>query len=144
MAANFQMRVTAGIFLASILLKEMRYLVYIKYLRTGGTPKLRSDTSLFLVEYHVGYTRICYSRTYIFLLAITSKPSKVFKTVNNFSCTCKFHKSNIFSDRTRLLTLLSVFFVFTTYSRRYMLSTGVEDSPILEDFRITRLLTLCP
>jgi hypothetical protein len=33
------------------------------------------------------YTRICYSRTYISLLAITSKPSKVFKTANNFSCT---------------------------------------------------------
>ena len=27
-----QMRVTAGIFLASILLKDMRYLVYIRYL----------------------------------------------------------------------------------------------------------------
>jgi hypothetical protein len=35
------------------------------------------------------YAEICYSRTYIFLLAITSKPAKVFKTVKNFSCTCK-------------------------------------------------------
>jgi hypothetical protein len=32
MAAIIQMGVTAGIFLASILLKEMRYLVYIRYL----------------------------------------------------------------------------------------------------------------
>ena len=44
------------------------------------------------------YTEICYSRTYIFLLAITSKPGKVFKTVKNFSCTCKFHASDIFWD----------------------------------------------
>jgi hypothetical protein len=29
---SIQMGVTAGIFLASILLKEMRYLVYIRYL----------------------------------------------------------------------------------------------------------------
>jgi hypothetical protein len=29
---SIQMEVTAGIFLASILLKEMRYLVYIRYL----------------------------------------------------------------------------------------------------------------
>jgi hypothetical protein len=29
---SIQMRVTAGIFLASILLKEIRYLVYIRYL----------------------------------------------------------------------------------------------------------------
>ena len=29
---SIQMRVIAGIFLASILLKEMRYLVYIRYL----------------------------------------------------------------------------------------------------------------
>ena len=42
------------------------------------------------------YAQICYSRTYIFLLAITSKPGKVFKTVKNFSCTCKFHASDIF------------------------------------------------
>ena len=44
------------------------------------------------------YAEICYSRTYIFLLAITSKPGKVFKTVKNFSCTCKFHASDIFWD----------------------------------------------
>jgi hypothetical protein len=44
------------------------------------------------------YAEICYSRTYIFLLAITSKPAKVFKTVKNFSCTCKFHASDIFWD----------------------------------------------
>ena len=44
------------------------------------------------------YAEICYSRTYIFLLAITSKPVKVFKTVKNFSCTCKFHASDIFWD----------------------------------------------
>jgi hypothetical protein len=30
------MGVTAGIFLASIVLKEMRYLVYIRYLWTGS------------------------------------------------------------------------------------------------------------
>ena len=34
------------------------------------------------------YAEICHSRTYIFLLAITGKPAKVFKTVKNFSCTC--------------------------------------------------------
>jgi hypothetical protein len=33
MAAIYSNGVTAGIFLASILLKEMRYLVYIRYLR---------------------------------------------------------------------------------------------------------------
>ena len=44
------------------------------------------------------YAEIYYSRTYIFLLAITSKPAKVFKTVKNFSCTCKFHASDIFWD----------------------------------------------
>ena len=44
------------------------------------------------------YAEIYYSRTYIFLLAITSKPGKVFKTVKNFSCTCKFHASDIFWD----------------------------------------------
>ena len=44
------------------------------------------------------YAESCYSRTYIFLLAITSKPAKVFKTVKNFSCTCKFHASDIFWD----------------------------------------------
>jgi hypothetical protein len=32
MAATIQMGVTAGIFLASILIKGMRYLVYIRYL----------------------------------------------------------------------------------------------------------------
>ena len=44
------------------------------------------------------YAEICCSRTYIFLLAITSKPAKVFKTVKNFSCTFKFHASDIFWD----------------------------------------------
>ena len=45
------------------------------------------------------YAEICYSRTYIFLLAITSRPAaKVFKTVKNLSCTCKFHASDIFWD----------------------------------------------
>ena len=44
------------------------------------------------------YAEMYYSRTYIFLLAITSKPAKVFKTVKNFSCTCKFHASDIFWD----------------------------------------------
>jgi hypothetical protein len=44
------------------------------------------------------YAEIYYSCTYIFLLAITSKPAKVFKTVKNFSCTCKFHASDIFWD----------------------------------------------
>jgi hypothetical protein len=33
---SIQMGVTAGIFLASILLKEMRYLVYIRYLWVWG------------------------------------------------------------------------------------------------------------
>jgi hypothetical protein len=32
MAAIYSMGVTAGIFLASIFLKEMRYLVYIRYI----------------------------------------------------------------------------------------------------------------
>jgi hypothetical protein len=31
------------------------------------------------------HAEICYSRTYIFLLAITSKPAKVFKTVMNLA-----------------------------------------------------------
>jgi hypothetical protein len=44
------------------------------------------------------YAEIYYSCTYIFLLAITCKPAKVFKTVKNFSCTCKFHASDIFWD----------------------------------------------
>jgi hypothetical protein len=34
---SIQMGVTAGIFLASVLLKEMRYLVFIRYLWFGGT-----------------------------------------------------------------------------------------------------------
>ena len=35
---SIQMGVTAGIFLASILLKEMRYLVYIRYLWSEHLP----------------------------------------------------------------------------------------------------------
>jgi hypothetical protein len=89
------------------------------------------------------YTRICYSRTYISLLAITSKPSKVFKTVNNVSCTCKFHTSNIFSDRTRLLTLLSVFFAFARIVDAicYRLEWKIHQFSKISELR---LLTLCP
>jgi hypothetical protein len=35
------MGVTAGIFLASIVLKEMRYLVYVRYLWTGSVNLAR-------------------------------------------------------------------------------------------------------
>jgi hypothetical protein len=50
-APSIQIGVTAGIFLASILLKEMRYLVYIKYLWSGADKDyipMFSWTNLFL------------------------------------------------------------------------------------------------
>jgi hypothetical protein len=43
------MGVTAGIFLASILLKEMRYLVYVRYL-WGGLVKKGVGHEVFLTE----------------------------------------------------------------------------------------------
>ena len=46
---SIQMGVTAGIFLASILLKEMRYLVYIRYLCLQS--KRRSFTCVFQVVF---------------------------------------------------------------------------------------------
>jgi hypothetical protein len=93
------------------LLTKPLYFPNMKYLKQGAiirVPTYRRYAK-FMVWYLVWYffvfrqvprryAEICYSRTYIFLLAITSKPAKVFKTVKNFSCTCKFHASDIFWD----------------------------------------------
>jgi hypothetical protein len=69
---------------------------------------LRSGTSLFLAEYHVG-TREFAIRVLTFSSAITSKPSKVFKTINNLVHVNSTHLTYFRIEQLRLLTLLSVF-----------------------------------
>ena len=51
MAAIYKMGVTAGIFLDSVLLKEMRYLVYIRYLCMA--PSKRPSFALHNKQTHV-------------------------------------------------------------------------------------------
>ena len=54
MAAIYSNGVTAGIFLASILLKEMRYLVYIRYLwqkYTNRNSELDLNPGLALIQF---------------------------------------------------------------------------------------------
>jgi hypothetical protein len=51
------------------------------YLRTGGTPILRSGTSLFSATYHVGTQNSCYLRTYFLLVPHDLSKPKVSKTL---------------------------------------------------------------
>jgi hypothetical protein len=50
MAAIYSNGVTAGIFLASILLKEMRYLVYIRYL-CHSLSEIKFPLSIYVIPY---------------------------------------------------------------------------------------------
>jgi hypothetical protein len=50
------MGVTAGIFLASILLKEMRYLVYVRYLCLGAAAKNTGSPTIFVKYWFTNYS----------------------------------------------------------------------------------------
>jgi hypothetical protein len=94
------MRVTAGIFLASILLKEMRYLVCIRYLWSSSSDQIIVffivlKIPLFsMLSIHVPVIRMFHCLFIVLKFSLFPVPSSHYPVIRMFHCFSLFWKSH--------------------------------------------------